>query len=201
MLQFRKSEERTLTSFKYKDSRPDASTNDLCGQGQCRKKLQQSLDRGFFYVYADKKGTVRNSAGKECTAANYFPAWTEERFTYEVLGAWPEKLWKQYKVSTAVYEDLLFKSRDGVPSRKRNLDLCREHDEQVATRQAIDERTTRIRSNPEIYRPFPEVPAAKEWLELFKKDALRYPILVVFGQEGWHHLVVHPSPEPRSEPY
>ena len=39
----------------------------------------------------------------------------------------------------------------------------------------------RIRGNPELYKPFPMVPQAQEWLQLFKKDAMRYPLLLVQG--------------------
>ena len=37
------------------------------------------------------------------------------------------------------------------------------------------------RSNPQLHHPFPPVPEAQAWLELFKEDSLRYPILVVLG--------------------
>jgi curved DNA-binding protein CbpA len=83
MLQFTSARERTLDDFWYKGLKPNASTNDLCGEGRSGKKLQQSLDRAFFYVYADKKGTARDAAGKQCTCGNYWPAWTEESMTYQ----------------------------------------------------------------------------------------------------------------------
>ena len=40
----------------------------------------------------------------------------------------------------------------------------------------------RTLSNPSIYQPFPAIPAAVAWLELFRCDALRYPLLIVLGQ-------------------
>lgn len=46
---------------------------------------------------------------------------------------------------------------------------------------AVEERVRRIRSNPQVYKPFPRAPQAKEWLKLFETDALRYPIMVVLG--------------------
>jgi hypothetical protein len=112
MLQFFSAEERTTQPFWYKGKKPNASTNDLCGEGQCRKKLQQSLDRGFFYTFASKIGTAQDESGTDYTLANYWPAWTKESKTYQVLGKWPETLWKQYKLSNATYEDYLFKARD-----------------------------------------------------------------------------------------
>ena len=48
MLQFRKEVDRTSKSFAYNGINPRCDGNDLCGQGLCRKKLQESIDRGFF---------------------------------------------------------------------------------------------------------------------------------------------------------
>ena len=183
MLQFQSaSKTRQVDDFCFGASRPNASTTDLCGDGLCRKKWQSSVDRGFFYVFADKISTVKDSEGNSLTAGNYMPCWTDSIRSYQVLGKWPETLWKQRKVATDVYERLLFLTRDGVVSRQRNLTSCREQEQRLAAEAAIEERVKRIRANPEIYRPFPEVPVAQEWLKCFKKDALRYPILVVLGQ-------------------
>ena len=104
MLQFKKAQQngRHVDQFKYQASRPNASTRDLNGEGPCGKKLQQSLDRGFFYVFADKIGTARTASGQPCTDANYFPAWLDADFRYQVLGKWPEALWKQYKITDGV---------------------------------------------------------------------------------------------------
>ena len=46
--------------------RPNASTQDYLGEALCRKKLQQSIDRGMFYVWADKLGTHRLPYGFLC---------------------------------------------------------------------------------------------------------------------------------------
>lgn len=175
MLQFvGASDSRHVGQFEFGCSRPNASTTDLCGEGLCRKQLQRSIDRGFFYVYADKIGTL-------FTEGDYLPCWTESAKKYQVLGKWPETLWKQRKISSDVYERLLFLTRDGVLSRSRNLQACRDMENRLVSEQALEERAKRIRSNPEIYRPFPCVPAADAWLELFKKDSLRHPILIVQG--------------------
>ena len=132
------------------------------------------------YVFADKQGTVRRQ-GVMLTAGNYMPCWTESLLSYQVLGKWPETLWKQYKITEAVYENYLVLSRDGVPARMRNLRACQEQTSKREAQAALSERVKRIRGIPEIYAPFPEVPAAKEWLRNFSKDALRYAILVVIG--------------------
>ena len=48
----------------------------------------------------------------------------------------------------------------------------------------MEARVKRIRANPHLFQPFPEVPAAAAWLERFKVDALRYPLLVALGPSG-----------------
>ena len=172
---------RDVNSFCFGDFRPNASATDLCGEKQCKKKLQQSIDRGFFYVFADKLGTVRSADGKMCTEGNYLPCWTTSEQKYQVLGKWPETLWKQRKISDEIYEELLFLTRGGVVSRQRNFQACQARQGKRVSQQAIEDRVKRIRSNPEIYKPFPEIPVVRQWLHLFTKDALRYPILIVLG--------------------
>ena len=182
MLQFHSSsDKRRLEQFCFEGLRAGASATDICGEGFCRKKLQQSIDRGFFYVFADKEGTVFGKDGKHFTDGNYLPAWTSCSCRYQVLGKWPESLWKQYKISNKTYEELLFLCRDGVVPRKRNLDACLKHEQQVRTDEVVADRVKRIHANQEIYQPFPRVPEADAWLQHFTKDALRYPMLLVRG--------------------
>lgn len=174
-------QDREVDAFSFHGARPNASSTDMCGEGLCRKQLQRSIDRGMFYVFADKIGTVFGSDGLPLTTGNYLPCWVSCEKTYQVLGKWPETLWKQRKISSVTYEKLLFLSRDGVVSRKRNLEACQEHEEGAALKSAVEERSLRIRSNPQLYQPFAKVPQAEEWLKLFEVDALRYPIMVVLG--------------------
>ena len=56
--------------------------------GSSMRALKESVNRGHFYVWANKKDTVVDGSGKLCVAANYFPAWTEEKITYPVVGDW-----------------------------------------------------------------------------------------------------------------
>ena len=81
MLQFYKSQDRQTQTFAFLGRRPNAQANDLLGEGWCKKKLQQSLDRAFFYVWANKRSTVRGADEKLLVAGNYEPAWTEGRNT------------------------------------------------------------------------------------------------------------------------
>ena len=105
-------QDREVGAFSFHGARPNASSTDVCGEGLCRKQLQRSIDRGMFYVFADKIGTVFGSDALPLTTGNYLPCWVSCEKTYQVLGKWPETLWKQRKISSATYERLLFLSRD-----------------------------------------------------------------------------------------
>jgi hypothetical protein len=179
MVQFSTTRDVTLKTFAFEELRPNAAATDLLGEGFCRKKMQSSLDRGMFYVWADKLGTVRLPSGALCVAGNYAPAWTDTKCKYQVLGAWAEKLWKQYKLSDEQYQEYLYQTKDGLPARLRNLEVYQEWKRKRAHEKAVEERTKRIRGNPELYQPFPRVQEAEDWLELFKVERCRYPVLLV----------------------
>ena len=181
MLQFASVRDCTVRSFSFEGLRPNAQATDLLGDGFCRKRLQGSIDRGMFYVWANKIGTVLLPTAPRglCVAGNYEPAWTSAKCRYQVLGQWPEKLWKQYKLDGDMYEEYLHLSRDGLPARKRNLEVYQAWSQQRALEKEVADRTKRIRSNPALYQPFGRVPQAEQWLELFTQDALRYPVLLV----------------------
>ena len=189
MLQFARAQNCGSSRFMFEGTRPNASTQDYLGEGLCRKKLQQSIDRGMFYVWADKIGTHRLPDGGLCVSGNYQPCWTKATLSYQVLGKWPEALWKQRKLTSDKYEEYLYLTRDGVLARKRNLDAVREHEVEAAEAAVIEANTKRIRSNPALYQPFPEVPVASAWLATFCEDRLRYPLLVVLGARGFQREV------------
>ena len=134
MLQFRRSIDRRASAFRFEGLRPNVSSHDLLGNRVCKKKVQHSIGRGMFYVWANKMGTLHDDRGELCVAGNYTPCWGEGPFRYQVFGAWPETLWKQRKLTNAVYEQYLFLSRDGVPGRRRNLDAVREREAPMATK-------------------------------------------------------------------
>ena len=88
---FFKAVDRTSRFFAFDGRCPNASPNDSLGDGWSRsKQWQTSVDRGHFYVFANKKGTARDSKGNLCVAANYEPAWTDAVFTYPVKSRWAE---------------------------------------------------------------------------------------------------------------
>ncbi|CAE7641355.1 unnamed protein product [Symbiodinium pilosum] len=165
MVQFTAAQDCGCGRFIFEGVRPNCSPNAYLNEGVCRKKVQQSIDRGMFYVWADKVGTVRLGTGDLCVAANYEPCWTK----------------KQRKLTSQKYEEYLFLTRDGVLARKRNLDAVREHEAGLAEAGIIEANSKRIRANPALYQPFPRVPAADAWLATFREDRLRYPVLIVLG--------------------
>jgi len=89
MLQFFGERDTTVQPFFFEGLRPNAQANDYFGEGWCSKpgRYQVSLDRGHFYVYANKKGTVVDDGSALCVAGNYTPAWTDGASTY-VVKAW-----------------------------------------------------------------------------------------------------------------
>ena len=177
-LQFTKKVDRLSRGFAFEGIAPNASPHDLLGEGMCKRRLQQSMDRAFFYVWADKEGTQRDATGKPCVEGSYEPAWTSARNRYQVLGKWPENLWKQYKLSNECYETYLFACRDGCVARKRNLDAAKEEQAARAEREEMDAVVKRVRRN---FQPFAQVPVAQEWLEGFRVERDRYAFLVVLG--------------------
>ena len=173
---------RYSKQFRFESLTPRADAHDLLNEGLSRRKLQESLDRGFFYVWANKVGTCRDDCGVPCVAGNYAPSWTKERYTYPVKGRWLDSLWKAHKLTHDEYESYVHLCRDGVLQRKRNLEAVREQERNLAEQAELAERVKRVRGNPQLFRPFPEVPQATSWLRCFEKDQLRYHLLVLVGK-------------------
>ena len=171
--------DRTAKTFLFEGVTPNVQTNDLLGEGWNKAKWQESVDRGFFYVWADKLGTARDERQQLCVSGNRQPAWTDARTTYAVKGAWLDKLLRAYKLSLAVYESYMYLCRDGVAYRKRSLEVLKTREEEVELQREVAARTKRLRGNPTLYQPFKCVPEAEAWLSAFAQERLRYPILLV----------------------
>ena len=183
VLQFRQAADRTTKGFSFEGKLPNASANDYCGEGVRKgQKYQESVNRGFFYVWADKEGTQREADGQPCREGNHTPVWTaatKGHSRYQVLGKWCQKLWQERKLSHETYEEYLYLCRDSVLSRKRNLDSVKEWENRRAEQEERATATTRVRSR--LFQPFAEVPAATKWLALFAEELDRYPFLVVLA--------------------
>ena len=111
----------------------------------------------------------------------HMPCWSKCCKKYTVKGRWPESLWKAMKLTHDKYEEYLFFTRDGVAARKRNLDMVRDREQREQFEADREQRIKRIRGNPDLYKPWPEVPDAQSWLERFTRDAMRYPIMIIHG--------------------
>ena len=202
MLQFCRADDARVSSlYSFEGVLPNASSNDLLGEGFAGKRYQASVDRGQFYCWANKKGTVADGSGKLCRAGNCEPAWTREvgsdlqatclpTYKYKVSGDWPKKLWQEYKLDETVYEEYLYLCKDKLAANKRNLELYQSWKRERDLQATIKGRTKRIKSNPSLYTPFGRVPEAEEWLAEFSQDAMRYPVLLVHapsfaGKSEW----------------
>ena len=71
--------DRVAKYFSWKGRNPNASSYDYLGEGLCKNPrfLQQAVDRGFFYVFADKEGSQKDDQGRACAEGNHFPAWVQ----------------------------------------------------------------------------------------------------------------------------
>ena len=202
MVQFlQASDGRVSSMYAFDGVLPNASTNDLLGEGFGGKRFQASVDRGQFYVWANKVGTVVDAGGRLCRAGNCEPAWVREvgsdlqgtgkaGYKYKVSADWPKKLWQEYKLTVPIYEEYMYLSRDKLAANKKNLELYQTWKRERDLDGAIEERTKRIREDRALYTPFDEVPEADDWLALFSKSAMRYPVLLVHapsyaGKSEW----------------
>ena len=86
MLQMSRQKKYCVNRFLFEGLRPNAQANDVFGEGWCKKpgRYQVSMDRGHFYVWANKKGTVVDETGALCVSGNYAPAWTGNPCSYVV---------------------------------------------------------------------------------------------------------------------
>jgi hypothetical protein len=177
-LQFTKQVDRCSRFFGFEGSYPRADLEDFLGEGLNRKRMQVSINRCMFYCFADKVGTVSDEEGNVCTTGNYFPCWVKDAsFTYPVPGRWPESLWKAHKLSHETFDQYLFKCRDGVVSRKRNLQAVLERDEEDEEDKERETVTKRVRATLK----FQVVPEVVTWLDSFKAEEGRYSFLLLLG--------------------
>ena len=136
------------------------------------------MNRAFFYAFADNEGAARGERGGPCRAGNYEPALLKPKNTYPVSGRWHDEVSRAYKLSLDKREPCVFLADDG---RKKNIDAVRARGEQIARMGEIQERTKRLRANPDIQQSFQVVLEAQAWLNTCKQEAARCPMLVVFA--------------------
>ena len=57
---------------------------------------KESVDRAFFYVFAEKLSQVYDEEKRACTDGNYWPAWVETAVRkYPVKCKWAQSLWSR----------------------------------------------------------------------------------------------------------
>jgi len=127
-----------------------------------KQNPQEASNRGFWYVFADKVGTVLLEGGEPCVRGNYGPLGTELRQTYTVRGPWVDALWKPRKLTHGKYDECLYLARDGYTGRKRNLVAVQEAEEAAAEDAEMAETIKRICGNPSVYRPMKKSPPLME---------------------------------------
>ena len=183
MVQFTSEVDCRSSKFTFRGIKPNArpAWRDYCGGGRNKKDPQSGLDRGFFYVWANKIGTCTDATGRQCVHGNYAPVWTDERFRYEAKGDWSETLWRRRQLTHDMHNEYVIRCRDRVPARIRNLQEVMEGELSLANKARLQEDEERVRQNPEIYGEFHKFEVIEAWLSLFGFDALRYPICIVFG--------------------
>ncbi len=73
MLQFLIAAKRNTKQFHFEALKPNASSTDLCGEGLSRRKFQQSVNRGFFYVWAVQQSRGTTPVAPHTAAQKVFP--------------------------------------------------------------------------------------------------------------------------------
>ena len=53
-LQFSREVDRTARSFAFEKLTPNVQAGDYLGEGLNKRRMELSVNRGFFYVFADK---------------------------------------------------------------------------------------------------------------------------------------------------
>ena len=153
MLQFLSRVDVFSTTFVFEGVKPNArpAWTDYLGEAFSQRSPQPSFDRGFFYVWADKVGTMRMPCDTICVDGDYAPVWTGSRKKYKVQRKWAQSLWEAHKLSHDTYDELLFKTRQGVVGAKRNLDAVKEHEYEQAERAEMAAVAKRIRADGELF--------------------------------------------------
>ena len=75
--------------------------------------MRAAVDRAFF-AWANKVGAIVDESNALCVAGNRQPAWTKAQSTYRVKGNWLDKPRQAYRLTSNVYEEYLYKCRDGL---------------------------------------------------------------------------------------
>ncbi len=154
----------SLAPMKWEGVLPNAAPAVARGSFQ-----RAVVDRGHFYVWANKVGT-------EKVATSGWEPWLD----YRVRGVWLDDLWAHHKITHDVYEDYACKARVGFCGRQRQVETIREREKKADMEKKQAEVAKKLAP---LQKPFkPEVLALLEpWQSQYKQDLPRYKFLVLFG--------------------
>ena len=125
--------------------------------------LEEAKNRGHFYCWAPKIGTIH-------VTTNYEPF-----KEYRVGGRWLEDLWGDGKLSHDSYNSLSLKVRRGHAARKRELDMVRTEE----TSLCIDERIRNVDSAlQKLKAPSRDFAQVTQWEDSFLNLAFRWKVFV-----------------------
>ena len=175
---------RTVADFKFENLGANASNTDYLGEGvRGGRNFRMSVDRGLFYVFVDKIGTIHRPCGSPCVCGNRGPAWAGMLSSYAPrgMGRWAENLFRKRLLTQTYYDELIVLCRDNVPGLKRNLDAVVAGEAALADKREMAEVTERLAKIPHLNRPYKTLPEVEEWKATLKEDRDRFPILIVHG--------------------
>ena len=157
----------TLDAFLFHGVRPDARatwTQTEAGKAARGSSYADSVNRGHFYCWAPKKGTLYRGT-------NWKPF-----FNYRVNGRWLEDLWADDKLSHAAYMELSLKIRRGHASRKRDFEAVTADEHSHSVDQHIIDVN---RSLSKLQAPFRSFSEVTDWEDTFLQVQFRWKILVL----------------------
>jgi len=185
MLQFHSPIDQPRATFEVLGLKPNVRPGggDYLDEKWTGQNAQTHINRGFFYTYANKKGTVLDEDGKPIYWGNYGPDWCDStKYKFQVNARWPENLWKRHKLEHEQWEEYLELCRDGVQARQNNLRRVREAEEKRENAAEREEVVKRFRADPAMVRPFKTFPVIETWRTLMLDERMRYPILVIIAE-------------------
>ena len=185
MLQFHKKIDQPRATFEVLALKPNVRPGggDYLHEKWVSHHAQSDINRGFFYVFANKRGTVLDDAGEAIYWGNYGPDWYEHtKFHFEVNATWPQKLWKRHKLDHDVWEAYMLLCREGLQARQNNLKRVREAEQKrdnAAERKAV---VARFQADPSKVVEFKTFAVIEQWRKIMLEERQRYPILIIVGE-------------------
>ena len=155
---------RSLDVFVFEGLRPHVEANTCSG-----KTYKTGVNRGHFYVFCDKRGSI-------CNWTDYTPF-----VDYPVEGWWLDQWFKAGKFDTSTF--LEYSRRVGIGFQRRLADVraCENYEREKAVQAHVCEQAALLEGDTFPVKSFPIV---EQFVALFDgKPRHRRPILVIVGGE------------------